>query len=157
MIENECKTPYGCLKFTFYQKYFFMIKRVSYINFLSKIFFTIKWTKAFLFSCDDSCQYFLRLSSVNFTWSILEYFAPYHKHWNIQRWLQNRCLKTFRKSPRKLLVRKKSTSLVDVAANFTRTKQYKWGFLDHFQKFSKQLRWKTIWEISAFGLSASKL
>ena len=24
--KNECKTPYGCLTFIFYQKYFFMIK-----------------------------------------------------------------------------------------------------------------------------------
>ena len=38
MIENEYKTPTGCLTFIFYQKYFFMFK----------------WTlKAFSFSCDN--------------------------------------------------------------------------------------------------------
>ena len=65
MIENECKTPYGCLTFIFYQKYFL----------------GSNWLEGFLFSCDEMlCWVFLILLELQRDEN--ENFVPFNKELN---------------------------------------------------------------------------
>ena len=74
MIENECKTPYGCLTFIFYQKYFL----------------GSNWLEGFLFSCDEMlCWVFLILLELQRDEN--ENFVPFNKELNarMSKFLQN--------------------------------------------------------------------